>query len=190
MFDFANMSVPEIIGQILGFCAMGIAFFSFQARRNKYIMLFQGLGTIFWVFHYLLLGSIVGAALNAIAMIRNFTYMFRDKMSPPVLKSIPFITAAAFTVVTVVTYESPISIIPYVGSIAATVAFFMKNENMLRSFSLVVSITWLIFNITENSIAGALNESLAIVSIVIALVRFGLVPMIKNKKAGTPRRKA
>ncbi len=170
--DFANMGTMEIIGQIFGFVAMGVAIFSFQARRNKYIMLFQGVGALFWVLHYFFIGSMAGAALNAIAMLRNFTYMFRDKMSETAFKFIPIISAAAFTVVTAFTWEGWMTLLPYVGCIAATVAFFMKNENVLRVFSLVVNVTWLTYNIIEGSIAGALNEALAMVSIVIALIRF------------------
>ena len=161
-----------IAGQIVGFVAMAIAMMSFQARRGKYIMLYQGIAASFWIFHYVLIGSYSGAAMNFVALVRNFVYMYKDKMSKRVSIATTSITALAFIVVGAVTWQGPITIVPVIGSLAATVAFFMKNENMLRTFSMIVSIMWLIYNITQFSIAGALNESLALVSIIVALIRY------------------
>ncbi len=183
MFDFANMTGTGIAGQILGFVAMGIAMMSFQARRSKYIMLCQGIAALFWVTHYFLLGSVVGAALNAVAMLRNFAYMMRDKMPKKAFSCIPIITGIAFVIITAFTYSGPIDILPFMGCILATIAFFMKSEKLLRILSMAVSVFWLIYNLTQGSIAGALNETLAIVSIIIALIRY-------RKYSAKPKKKA
>ena len=182
MIDF-NVGTLAIVGQIIGFFAMGVAIFSFQARRGKHIMLFQGVASSLWVLHYVFIGSLGGGAMNFVALVRNFVYMQKERMSKTVSIMVQSFTALAFIAVGAFTWEGPITIVPVVGSLAATVAFLMRNENMLRAFSMIVSVTWLIYNVTQFSIAGALNEAFALVSIIIALIRYRNLYSAKNDSA-------
>ena len=182
MFDFINMTPVQITGQIFGFVAMALALFSFQVRRSKYILLFQAFAAVFWVAHFFMLGAISAAALSAITVVRNLMYMLRDKMSARTFSKLPIIAIGAFVFITFFTYEGPLTLLPLFGSIAATFAFYVKNENLIRLLSISVSIAWIIYNAINGSIAGVMNEALSMVSITVSLIRYRKLGFNKNSK--------
>lgn len=172
MFDFSGMTWVEIMGQFLGFFGMGCTIMSFQARRKKYILLMQTIACLFWISHYFFIGSVIGAGMEFVSMIRNLLYIRKAKISPKVFWLVPTVSLIAFAVITGVTYQSPVDILPFFACLAATVALYMKKENVLRVLSLATSVFWFTYNIFAFSIAGMLNEIFASASIIIALIRY------------------
>ena len=57
----------------------------------------------------------------------------------------------------------------------------MKNEKLLRIITLPSCVFWIIYNVTVGSIAGVLTDSLALVSLLIAMYKFD----IKNQSVPT-----
>ena len=172
MFDFASMSPTEIVGQIIGFCAVAMGVISYQAKTYKGIMAFQVAFSSFWVIHFILLGDPTGALLNFVAFVRNFAYALKHKFPKSLKIALPYLVCAAFIGATVFTFTTPMSIIPCVGSLVATVALYISNERILRILSLIVSASWLTYGIYVSSIPSALNEILLIISIIVALIRY------------------
>ena len=62
-------------------------------------------------------------------------------------------------------------ILPILGSILSTIALWMKSEKKIRLISLSVGPCWLIYNLVKGAWSGALNEILAMLSIIIGYLR-------------------
>lgn len=169
--DFAAIFDPV---QLIGYVAMALCIFAYQAKTRRYILLIQGLGCILWTLQFFLLGSYAGMLLNAVNAARNITYAFIERYK---FSSSPFclgITIAVCLSMLFVTIpgEGWLGIFPVVATSLASVAFFMRKERLVRSLYLVASPVWMVYDIINGSIGGTICEAFSIISIVIALLRF------------------
>ncbi len=187
MLAFLGTNAANIIGQMLGFLAMGIMFMSFQTRKNKDLVAFQAVSALFWVLHYCFIGAFAGALSDGISSVRNFILIKRDKMSGKLVFALPFIFGVIYIGATVLTYDGLSSILPCIAAVSSTVVLLVPNERLLRILAIPATVAWIVYNVLSFSIAGVISESLNLISIVISLVRFTLRPAsaIKSDKAET-----
>jgi hypothetical protein len=68
-----------IIGQSLGVVAIALGFLSFQMKTQKNILIVQIVTAVVFALHYLLIGAVIGMAMNTILIFRNIAYYFRSK---------------------------------------------------------------------------------------------------------------
>ena len=172
MFDFANMTAPIIVGQFIGFAAMGASICSFQAKNRAGILVFQFLSSLCWLTHFFLIGSMSGAVLNGVSVVRNAVYTFKKDYTGWQKYGVPAIIALGYGAAFIITFESAISIFPLLACLLATVALYMKDERVIRALSLLVSALWIVFDAAHGSIAGVAAEAFTICSILLALIRY------------------
>ena len=55
-----------------------------------------------------------------------------------------------------------------------TVSYGMKNEKWLRIITLPSCVLWIIYNLYVGSVAGAIGDSIALISLLIAMYKFDL----------------
>ena len=99
--------------------------------------------------------------------------MFLKKRYIAVLILLPFLYFATL----IFTYKNITSLIPPIASTIATVAFWNKNVNYIKAYSIAVSVLMLIYAVCNCSIATVFNELM-----VIAVIIFSLIRARKNKK--------
>lgn len=181
-FDFSTIDFGFIGIQLIGFVAMGLGIFSYQAKRRSTILTIQISASALWCLQFFLLSSWAGLMNNAIGMARNAVYAQKERLSWVRSKAVPFvfillvIAAGIFSF----TLEGPISLLPMVAMVIQTAAYYITNERVIRICSLFVSPLWLIYDAIQLSAAGVICESLTIISIIIALIRFHQKPKGKT----------
>ena len=160
----------NLIAQIFGFIAMGIAIAMYQFKKHRTILILMSLCSFVWCLHFAALGLFTPVAMNLINVIRGIVYSFREKRwaQNNIIPAV-FIVLCAGSVI--LTWNSLWSILPFIASIFATVANWQKNTRLLKYLSVPVCICWFIYNIANNSIAGMLNEAFALTSIIVYLIR-------------------
>ena len=167
-----DFDIFELLGQILSIIAMGLTIFSFQMKKRKQILIFQTVGTGFFLASFLLLGSWTAACLNVVFLARNIIFYFgEDKKWAKHPIWLPVILAAVIGA-GALGYVSPLDLLPIIGSIFGTVATYMKNENTFRLLKLGDSPLWLAYNAVIPSIGGVICEVFNIISIIVALIRY------------------
>ena len=164
-----------IIAQIIGIAALSCSVISFQQKTHKFILMLQLIANALFVLHFALLGAYTGAILNAIAMIRAIVFVNKDKAWA---KNIAWLIL--FCVVSVATGvftwdDSIISILPVLGMLFTTVAFWIKNPKYVRMVAFPSSPLWLIYNINCSAWGGVATEVINIISIIIAMIRLDFV---------------
>ena len=170
-----------IIAQIIGFLASGFAIGAYQSKHRKNIIAMQTFSNSFWIIHYFMLGSISAVVANAIGAVRNVIYGFRGKYKFADSKITPTIFILVFLAMGIVTYDSIIDIIPTLAMIIASIAFFIKDERIIRLMSLSLSILWFVFSIFSASVAGAVSEGLTMGSILIAIFRYRTIYLYERR---------
>ena len=71
-------------------------------------------------------------------------------------------------------WQGPISLLPVVAKLITTVSYGIKNERMLRYITLPSCILWIAYNVTLTAWEGVIADSLAFLSILIAIYKFDI----------------
>ena len=161
----------EIIGQIIGILAVILSFLTYQMKSKRGILAMLSCATVLFCAHYACLGAMVGLVLNIVGIIRNLCYYHNDKRFLS-SKAVPVILAVTMGILGVFTWEGYHSAFFVVGLMLNTLAMgYFGPQNLRKSLLLTCSLIF-IYNAFTVSIGGMINETVAIVSAVIGLVRY------------------
>lgn len=162
----------DICVQAIGAVALVCSLLSFQQKSRKGIMVLQMTASLLFSIQLFLLGAITGACLDMISFVRTLIFSNNEKLkwakSPIWLVFFEIV----MIVVGIFTWDNIYSLLAIAGSCLSTVALWMKNSKKIRFVSLFVGPCWIIYNLIHGSYTGALNEMIAILSIVIGIFRF------------------
>ena len=161
----------EILGQIIGILATVITALSYQMNTKKSLLLTQSLATALTCISYLFLGASAGFALNIVCLVRNGCFYYLKEGQTPIYISTA-VLAAAMVVLGVFSWQGPISLLMIIALAVNTVFLSLGKPQILRYSILLTSSMILIYNIYVFTIGGMLNESIAIGSSLIGILRF------------------
>ena len=177
------MEPIEIIAQAISIAAMGFNVLSYQQKSKQGVLLLQIGGASLFALSFLLLGSTIGAILNAISAIRAIVYANRRIFhSEHILWLVFFIAVCLLSYVLNFTVlgvpadarHLALELLPVIGMIATTVSYRMEGAKAVRRLGLISSPSWLIYNIAAFSIGAILCEVFSLFSIVIGMIRFDI----------------
>ena len=161
----------EILGQIIGILATLITALSYQMNTKKSLLLTQSLATACTCISYLFLGASSGFALNIVCLVRNGCFYYLKEGQKPIYISTA-ILATAMVVLGAFSWQGPISLLMIIALAVNTVFLSLGKPQILRYSILLTSSMILIYNIYVFTIGGMLNESIAIFSSLIGIIRF------------------
>ena len=157
----------NLIAQIFGIGAMIALFSLYQQTKRKHLVAAKLIADICWVFHYLCLGAIGGMIPNFVGIFRELIFINSDdkKWAKSFLWPILFIMINWCLAIR--TFTSPINTLPIAASTFVTISLWCKKPRLTKKISLPVSVTFMIYDFFVGSYVGIINESLAIISIII-----------------------
>lgn len=167
------------VAQIVGLVGLVLSLLSFQQSNRKRIMIFQMIASLSFSAQLFMLGAITGGCLDIISFVRTLIFSKNDKKwakSPIWL----FVFIAIMVITSILTWHNIYSILALAGSVLSTIAFWMKTPKNIRLVSLMVGPCWFVYNILNHAYTGAINELIAMASIVISLLRYDISK--KNKE--------
>ena len=176
-----TIPATEIIAQIIGIIAMAFNILSYQQKRQRYIIMWQLLGTTLFTVNFFLLGAYTGALLNAVGIVRAIVFLYKDTLrTDHPLWLFGFIAVYLLSyVLTFTAFEKAfnftnalVEILPVIGMTATTLAFRSKTAKTTRLLGLISAPSWLIYNIVAKSMGAILCAAFCIVSILVGLLRF------------------
>ena len=173
----------EILIQGIGFLGIAASVISFQCKKHKGIIAFRTANEFLFAIQYFLLGAYTGTAMNIIGCIRNiiFAEMVKKKKKTTFMC---FVFSVAFLLFTALTWSGPKSILIGFAKVISTFAYGNKNTTVIRWLILLTSCSWLIYNISVNSLAGALCEAFTICSIIVGIIRIDILHKNKQENQG------
>jgi len=166
-----------VISEAIGFIGIVLSLLSFQQKKRENILLFQMGASISFSAQLFLVGAVTGGCMDLISFARTLVFSFNDKKwASSKLWLAFFIAVMIFT--GIFTWKDALSILPMTGAVLSTVALWMKKEKLILIISLFVGPCWLVYDILSGAYTGAINELLAMTSIIIGLVR-----LVKREKS-------
>lgn len=174
------MNLYTIVYQIIGIVAMLFMVMSFQMKTSRAIIYMQIFSSLLFCIHYILMGAAMGAFLNFVAMVRAYVYSHKEKCKADHIAWLIFfiiIYIGGYIATFTLLGKEPtvrnivLEMLPVIGMVAGTVGFRMKEARSVRSLSLVNAPAWLIYNLFNGSIGGAVSDSLSIISLLVGKIR-------------------
>ena len=163
----------DLIAQIIGFVGLAVSILAFQFKKHRAIVTTKSISELIFSIQYMLLGAWSGAILDFISVIRNLLYSHlvqKNRSTTPVIVVFGiFVVATGF-----IAFDGWVSLLPVVSKLLTTISYGMKNEKWLRLITLPSCIFWILYNIYVGVIAGVLVDSLALISLLIAIYKFDI----------------
>lgn len=165
-----------IISQIIGLAAVGLYLLSYQLKKRRQIVWVTCVSNALYVLQYILLGAFSGAVMDFTSTVSSF--LAAKKNDAPFVKYKKILMLSNIAVITAVGLASaliqkdPIELIPLAGALFQTGGLWFDNEQTIRKFGLCSAPFWLVYNFISQAYGAALGSVLAIVSIVVAMVRY------------------
>ena len=161
----------EIVGQIIGIVATAITAISYQVNTQKSLLFIQTLATAATCISYLLLGASSGFALNIVCIIRNLFFYFQKQGTKGIYASTSIFMASMATL-GAFSWQGAISLLIIFALAINTFFLSLGKPQVLKYSILLTSGMILIYNVYVFTIGGILNESIAIISAVVGIIRF------------------
>lgn len=159
----------NIVSQIFGIVGMAALFSIYQQKERKKLLLCKLTADIMWVIHYMLLGAVGGAIPNFVGIFRECVFINRDKKWANNIV-FPVIFIAVNWLLALSTLKLPINFLPVCASTFVTVSLWVRNPTITKIIAVPVSVTFIIYDIFVGSWAGIVNESIALISILISFI--------------------
>lgn len=171
-----------VIAQVLGIIGTIVNIFSIQLKNKKDILFCFIVINFIFVLNLILLGGYTGAIVCFVAGVQTIIismYELKNKKFPKLLIPVFLIVSIIFGSLT---YKSLIDILPLFCSVTYTLSILQKKESNIRYLTLVNLLSWIIYDIFIMAYTTILSDLFMIVSTLIAIIRYDILSVIKNKK--------
>ncbi len=162
---------PYWIGQILGFVIAIYGFCIFLIKKRPHILLAKLIADVLNVIQQILIGAYTGAMVNVITVFREGVFYNRGRKKWADHWAWLVIFLVAMTAASLLSWMGPISLLPMVGSMFGTVAFYCKKPMHTRIFGICSHSLWLVYCIGVLNYGSILGNAVLIASAVIGLIR-------------------
>ena len=163
--------MKNLIAQLVGLAGMILLAMCFQANNKKKTLIIKFSADITWGVHYLLLGGISGVILNVIGALRETVFYFDKNEKRMKIWLMVFVTIN--WVAGILTMRELYNLLPTVCSAVSTYSFWQQNLKITRILALFNAVIMFTYDIFLLSYAGMVNETITVISVCIALYRYG-----------------
>lgn len=164
------MTLAQIAAQVFGAIGILVFIILYQFNDMKNVLKAKMSMDVLWAAHYLLLGAYSAFATNLICLGRELVF-FNDDKKPFKSKAWLWIFIAFNIVSAILTWKGFYSIFPAVASSLATVSFHQKNITVARIIGITNNILMFTYDIFVGSYMGLVGETLAFISVILAIFR-------------------
>ncbi len=172
------------IANIIGILAVAVFVLSYQQKTRRAIVVCNVISRGLYVAQYLLLGAFEGAVLDILGMLASVLAQRKDK--PFIKKHLKLVVIAvnlSIVAAGILLYENIFSLLPMLGVLLHTGAFWLTKEKNIRAVSFLGSPFWFVYNLVSRAYGSAIGDMLTMVSIGLAIVRYDILK--KDKKDET-----
>lgn len=161
----------HLAAQLIGFVAVGFSLAVFQVNNRRTMLTLLICSALLYACSFYMLNAYTGAAMNLLAAVRSYVYIRHPKQQD--LKTL-IIFQLIFVAATALTWQGPISLLPFIGTASGTLAFWLLNLKQTRLLTLISPPSWFIYDLLSGSYPGMFIEVINISSNLVGIYRFDL----------------
>ncbi len=171
----------EIFIRAIGIIAFILGVAAFQSNKHKGIVVAKLGSEAAFTIQYYLLDAPTGAIMNLVGVVRNFIF-YKLVEKEKSTKAAMWIFCGIYIISAIITWEGPQSLLPLVGKLCSTVAYSLKNTRTIRILNVPTLVMWVVYNCTCSAWEALATDAISLISVLIAMGRFDIVPYFKKKK--------
>jgi len=188
LLDHTNIT-NNFIAQGIGFVGLVFAIISFQNNKRNLILVFLGMAQMCFIAHFALLEVWPAFAVNIVGVVRTFSFLLRGKKKWMDKNTLMYVFVGLFCIAGALSWNGWLSLLPIMAMIVETIGLWKKNPRLIRSIVIVPRPLWITYNIIHHSYAGVMTEVFVIISLLTAIVRFDILPRIRQKNISKTKEK-
>ena len=163
----------KYIANAVGILAVIVFVLSYQQKTRRGIVICNVISRGLYVVQYLLLFAFEGAVLDVLGMIASVLAQKKDNLFiKKHLKAVIIGINAVIVIAGLLLYKNIFSMLPMMGVLLHTGAFWLDNEKHIRRISFLGSPFWLVYNLVTGAFGSAIGDIMTMVSIGIAMIRY------------------
>lgn len=167
-----------IISQVITVIYFAILSLSYLLKDRTKILTANFVAHIGQATAMAMLNGYTGAAMSVIMMLRDLTLLIEEKqkskgkqINKKIDLSILVITVVLMVVLTIFTYNGPLSLLSVIATLVTTFALWQKDVKRYKLLGLVASILWLAYNVFIMSIMGIVLELILLTCSIIGYIK-------------------
>lgn len=161
----------KVFAMFLGLGAMLSLFFMYQQEERKNLLMLKLSADICWAGHYFFLSAYAGMIPNFVGIFRELIFVRRNEKSWANSLFWPLLIIIINWLLGFFTFKNIFNLLPIMASTAVTISLWIKNPKLTKIISIPVSSAFLIYDIKVDSWLGVINESIAIISIMLSFLK-------------------
>ena len=171
-----------ILVYAIGILAMFFSVIAFQFKKRVTIVVFNCLGQVSWVLHFVLQADMTSAISCGLSAIMLAVFSKKDKWKWATSRVTVILFAVLISGFSLLTFKVWSDIFPLLAGVFAVIANSRATEKRLRQFSLAWTSSWLLNSTFKMYPVAFANDFLCPASTVIALIRY------RDKGKGTDKK--
>ena len=163
----------QSVAFIVGISAVILYLLGYLQKDRKNIILSNASSRFLYILQYVLLSAFEGAVLDIAGIISSVLAQKKD--SGFIKRHIKIFFVVVNLVIIAMglsLYKNLYSLLPIIGVLFHTSAFWIDDEKIIRRVSLIGCPFWLIYNCVSGAYGSCVGDVLSIMSLVISMVRY------------------
>ena len=170
-----------ILEQTFGIFALICTVVSMQLKKHRPLMILQTASEAFIVAQYLVKSAFTGAMMASVSFIRDVIFTKYGKKRAPfwILLAI----YAAMTVLTIISWAGPLSLLPYCGSLIYAYTLWYGKVKWIRFGNAVGNTPYLFYTFITGNYALFIMTLLEVIAAAIGFINIDIIGAKKKKSS-------
>ena len=160
----------NIVAQCIGLFGFLVFVSSVQVKEKKKLILFQLVANFLYGVSYFLLNVKTAFFMNMVSAIRCAILYFTKQEKPS--KLFLFLLLAMIVVITIFTYDGPLSLLPTIITAMYTISTWQNNMTVIRYAFIAAGLLWIFYNFNVGAYVIIIGNIFEVISGIISLKRF------------------
>ncbi|MBE6789226.1 MAG: YgjV family protein [Ruminococcaceae bacterium] len=173
----------EILINALGLIGIIAGILALQCNKHIQVLAFKMAEEGIFGVQYILLGGITGGLLNIVGVLRNLLFAYLGKKDNQKMLKISRIGFAILLAgIGFLSWDGYISLLVIFAKVLSTIAYGTTNVKKMRLMLCVTITCWICYGIYVGSVTSILNDSANLLSVLVAIFRYDILPSIRKNK--------
>ncbi len=171
-----------IILNAFGVIAITLKVVEYQSKSRRGSLIFAILSDLFWASYFALQGNFVSALMCTLAVGQFVVFLQREKHAwagSKIWLVVFFVLQGTSGVLTFINWYDVFAIS---AGLITVVMYYVFNRKAYRALSFFYVLFWLLNSAFNGYLLPLLNDSFSMVSVIVAIVRFDIIPILKKEK--------
>ena len=169
-----------ILEQAFGFFALICTVVSMQLKNKRPLMVLQTASEAFIIAQYLVKGAFTGSLMSVVSFIRDIIFTKHEKKRTPFW--VLLILYIVMTVLTIVSWAGPLSLLPFVGSLIYAWSLWYGKTKWIRLCNGIGNSPYLVYTLLTGNYVLFVMTLLEVVSSFIGFFRIDVFGKKKKSK--------